>query len=260
MAAPSFIAYVETNWIVSCVLPHHSWRAAALALRDAAERGECVLRIPKVAFLEARHVVDRETQDHAKAVTAVSDSFASAARNLGRSELLELAQKVKEAEASYHLANPHQELENLIARTERFGFQHPLEEQTELDKLRPVVAMRGTDITDLHVLAAISADRALDPAPPAAVLSANSHEFSVTGNGSKLPRDFYASRRLVYNDRFGLTSARRAWTSADARGWPTPTAPAEDLRVKEGQRILLKLPEDRRDAALDALRRLRDGA
>lgn len=102
----AFTIYVETNWLVSCVLPHHDWRTAALALLGAAERGECVLRIPKVAFLEARHVVERETQDHAKAVSAVSSSFTAAARNLGRPELFEVAKSVNEAVASYRESPP----------------------------------------------------------------------------------------------------------------------------------------------------------
>lgn len=256
MSAAAFTVYVETNWLVSCVLPHHDWYAAARDLLAAAEAGECVLRIPKVSFLEARHVVERETQDHAKAVSAVSSSFTAAARNLGRKELGELARSVKAAEASYHLANPRQELDSLIARSTGFGFHDPLEEQIELDKLRPTVAMRGADITDLHILAAISADRMLDMTRPAAVLSANSHEFGVTGSSSKLPREFYASRRLVYNDRFDLNTARRVWASADQRNWPVPTAPTEDARVKEALRLLQKLPEDKRDAALEGLRAL----
>lgn len=256
MSAGAFTVYVETNWLVSCVLPHHDWREAARALLGAAEAGECVLRIPKVAFLEARHVVERETQDHAKAVSAVYGSFIAAARNFGRKDLGELARSVKEAEASYRLANPRLELDSLIARSNRFGFHHPLEEQIELDKLRPTVAMRGADITDVHILAAISADRLLDATPPAAVLSANSHEFSVTGGSSKLPREFYASRKLIYNDKFDLMSARRAWAKAEQRNWPVPTAPTEDARVKEALRLVNKLPEDKRDAALDYLRKL----
>lgn len=207
MSAATFTVYVETNWLVSCVLLHHDWHADARSLLDAAEAGGCVLRIPKVAFLEARHVVERETKDHAKAVSAVSASFTAAARNLKRTELSELARRVKEAEASYHLDNPRREL---------------------------------------------------DATPPAAVLSANSHEFSVTGSSSKLPRDFYASRRMVYNDKFDLPSARRAWTSADQKGWPAPVSPTEDARLKEAYRLLLKLPEGKRDAALEGLRKLSD--
>lgn len=254
----AFNVYVETNWLVSCVLPHHDLHAEALVLLNAAEAGECALRIPKVAFLEARHVVERETLDHAKAVSAVSASFTAAARNLGRKELGELAKSVKDAEASYHLVNPRNELDTLIARSTRFGFHHPLEEQIELDKLRPMVSMRGADILDLHILAAISADREFDATPPAAVFSTNSHEFSVTGGSSKLPREFYTSRKLVYNDRFNLKGAQKSWEKADQKNWPVPTAPTEDVRVKEALRLLQKLPEDKRDAALEGLRKLRD--
>lgn len=126
MSPAAFTGYVETNWLVSCVLPHHDWHAAARDLLAAAEAAECVLRIPKVSFFEARHVVERETQDHAKAVSAVSSSF-TAARNLGRKELGELARSVTAAEASYHLANPRQELDSLIERSTGFGFHHPLD-------------------------------------------------------------------------------------------------------------------------------------
>lgn len=73
-----FIVYLETNWLVSYVLPHHAWRADARSLLEAADRGECSLRIPVAAFLEARHVVERETGEHTKAVNAVSESLMAA--------------------------------------------------------------------------------------------------------------------------------------------------------------------------------------
>lgn len=254
----TFLVYVETNWLVSYVLPHHDWRNAARALFNAAKQGECQLRIPKVAFLEARHVVDRATQDHFKAVNAISSSLTAAANNLSSPDLLDLAKKVKEAEASYRLPNPLRALNELIEQCQAsgFGFHHPLEEQEELDRLRPQVAMRGPDITDLYILAAISAHRALNPGPPAAVLSANSAEFSDARGGSKLPPDFYASRKLVYNAAFNLEGAWEKWEKDSEKGWPLPVSPGQDPRVSEAQRILLKLHDNLRDAALEALKKL----
>jgi predicted nucleic acid-binding protein len=255
----AFNVYVETNWLVSCVLVHHELRRDARSLLEAAERGECSLRIPKVALLEARHVVERETEEHVKAVSMVASSLAAVARNLDRLELRELSVKVREAEASYRIANPRQELEELLVKCARFGFQHPEEEQLALDALRPVVAFRGTDISDLHILAAISADRAHDPTLPAAVISANSREFAVKSNSSKLPRDFYSSRRLVYLETFNLMGARKLWAREDAARWPAPRSTSADPRIQEAQRLVQAMPEERRDAALEALRNVQAG-
>jgi predicted nucleic acid-binding protein len=255
-AAPSFVAYVETNWLVAYVLPHHDACSEARGLLAAAERGDCDLRIPKVAFVEARHVIERETADHARSVGAIVSGLNAAARNAGRADLLEVARSVKAAEESYRLTNPRQELEALVTRCSRFGFQRAEEEQLSLDALRPVCAMRGADIADLYFLAAIDADRHIDSSAPAAVFSLNSNEFAVHGASTKLPRDFYSSRRLVYVDRFDLNRAQRRWTAEDLRGWLAPDAPAQDPRLREAQRLLYAIQDDRRDAAVSALRAL----
>jgi predicted nucleic acid-binding protein len=251
-----FVVYLETNWLVSCVLPHHPWRKDARSLLDAADRGDCALRIPKAAFLEARHVVERETQDHTRNVSAVAASFDAAGNNLVRQDLRHLATKVVDAEISYRLANPRHELEGLILRCTPFAVHHPLEEQAALDALRPQVGMRGSDIADLHLLGAMLADRDLDPAPEAAVLSTNSKEFAVKGTNSKLPRDLYASRRLVYMDTFNLEGARRLWLREAASGWPVPQPPSADPRRGEAMKLVHALSEERLDDALAALRGL----
>lgn len=251
-----FVIYLETNWLVSYVVPHHPWRSEARSLLEAADRGECSLRIPKVAFLEAWHVVDRETRSHADAVKSVAGSLSDAAKNLARPELQRVAATIREAEASYRLHNPRKELDDLIARCRAFAIHHPVEEQEALDALLPDAGMRGTDIVDMHILSAILADRGLDQAPEAAVLSANSKEFSVAGEKSKLPRDVYASRRLVYLDKFNLAGAKRLWENAAKRGWVTAKPPGSDPRLKEARSILDKLREDQRDPALEELRRI----
>jgi predicted nucleic acid-binding protein len=191
-----FIVYLETNWLVSYVLPHHPWRADARSLLDAAERGECSLRIPVAALLEAKHVVERETEEHTRAVKAVSDSLVAAARNLQRPDLADVARAVVAVEASYRLADPRRELDALIALCQGFSISHPREEQAAMDTLLPYVGLRGGDVADFQILAAILADRDLDRAPQAAVLSTNSKEFDVEGTTSKLPRDIYAQRHL----------------------------------------------------------------
>src|SRR5690606_15307727 len=108
------------------------------------------------------------------------------------------ARDVVKAESSYHLTDPQRELESLTARCKPFMIHHPQEEQAALDALLPSVGMRGTDVVDLHIISAILADRDLNRVPEAAVLSTNSKEFDVAGATTKLPRDVYSKRRLVY--------------------------------------------------------------
>lgn len=251
-----FVVYVETNWLVACVLPHDKWRQGARELLDAAEKGTCTLRLPEVAFLEGPHVVERETQDHARSVVDICKEFDAVARNLQRADVQDLVRKVLEIEKTYRLADPRQELEAVMRRCRGFAFRHVDEEQRMLDDLRPHVTLEGKDICDLHILAAIAADRLLDPTSPAAVISTNSKQFSVSGTNSRLPREFYASQKLVYLDKFNLRAAQTNWQREDGRGWQAPVPSAEDPRIQEAQRLLRNLPEARRDEALQVLRGL----
>ncbi|AUX38446.1 MULTISPECIES: hypothetical protein [Sorangium] len=251
-----FFVYLETNWLVSFILPHHQWRGEARSLLDAAERGECKLRIPVAAFLEARHVVQRETEDHARAVKAVSEGLSAAARNLNDPALLAVARDIVKAESSYHLPDPQRELENLTARCKSFMIHHPQEEQAALDALLPSVGMRGTDVVDLHIISAILADRDLNRVPEAAVLSTNSKEFDVAGTTSKLPRDVYSKRRLVYLPKFNLAGAKALWKRDDGRGWPTPQPTSPDPRRREVQKLLSGLDDSQIDPLLEQLRKL----
>ncbi|WP_438034339.1 hypothetical protein [Sorangium sp. So ce204] len=252
----AFFVYLETNWLVSYILPHHPWRSEARSLLDAADRGECQLRIPVAAFLEARHVVHRETEDHARAVKAVSEGLSAAARNLKEPALLAVARDVLKAESSYHLPDPQRELDALTVRCKPFMIHHPQEEQAALDALLPSVGMRGTDVVDLHIISAILADRDLERAPEAAVLSANSKEFDVGGTTSKLPRDVYSKRRLVYLPKFNLAGAKALWQRDNGRGWPTPQPTSPDPRRKEAQKLLSGLNDSQLDTMLVELRKL----
>lgn len=252
------IIYVETNWLVSCVLPHHPWRKDARALLDAANEGRCHLRIPAIAFLEARHVVEKETTNHAKAVTAVATSLQDAALNHdGRVDLSELAARLLEAEKSYHLTDPQRELKTFAEQCQAFSFFDAAAEQQAFDDLRAKVEMRGADITDLYVLAAVIADREQDTSRPAAFLSTNFQEFAVDRASAKLPRNVYALRKLVYFHHFNLSGAQNLWDKEDAKGWPPQAAPPFDKRRQEAQKILFGLDADKLDEALAALKILR---
>lgn len=248
--------YVETNWLIACVLPHHELRTEALRLLADADAGKCQLRIPEVAFLEARHVVQRETKDHAKAIKTTAESLMSAARSAGRSDLRNLAHALVNAEASYRLPNPQKSLAELSKSCRRFAFSNPVQEQRALDDLGSQMGMRGADITDLYILAAVAADRGLSPEGRSAFMSTNSHEFAVHRSSTKIRRDFYVSRRLVYLDKFDLTRAESQWAKDEASGWAAPRAPQEDPRRREAQGVLSSLPGEALVKALDALKSL----
>lgn len=247
MRSEEFVVYVETNWLVSCVLPHSEWRIDALSLLDAAERGECVLRIPRVALLEAGHVVIREMDSHARAVEMVSKGIRWAGKNINNDKLRELGQRLVEGVELYKLKDSRQEIHDFSVRADRFGFSNPVEEQIALDWMRPRLNLKGGATNDVYILAAIVADRGIDGSRPAAVLSTNSADFGVKDAGSKLPLDFYSSRRMVYLDRFKLELAGRLWHEENERGWQPPARSSLDPRIAKAQKLLHKVPEGRRD-------------
>jgi hypothetical protein len=255
------IVYVETNWLVACVLPHDEWGSDARTLLQDHETGLCELRIPEVSFLEARHVVEEKTKQHAKAVADTSANLRHAASNLKpgdprRDELRQLAHNLTSLEPTYRLENPQKALAKLSEQCRGFAFSNAKQEQRILDELRGSVTLRGHDIVDLHVLAAVAADREANSEPKAAFLSTNSHEFAVTGASAKVPRDFYAKRRLVYLATFQLSTAQNRWDAAEGDGWTAPSAPQDDSRVQEAQRLLRALATDKRDEALRSLQAL----
>ncbi len=61
---------------------------------------------------------------------------------------------------------------------------------------------------------------------------------------------------MVYMDKFKFSAAERLWDKADASGWPSAVQPQSDARVKEAQKLLYKIPEEARGAAVDALKAL----
>ena len=261
---PPIVIYLETNWLVSCVLPHHLWRGEALQLFEDAKAARCELRIPQIALIEARHVVANETEFHAKAIGTTAENLHNAARNLSRADLQKLAKDLRDAEASYRLGNPLKELAEFSAKCSAFFFSNPVKEQEELDRIRDTVIgkaaaeIKPKDITDLYSLAAIVADRELNMGTRAAAfISTNSKEFSVRSASTKLPRDFYSARQIVYGDKFNIQSMEALWAKEVAQGWQAPASPPQmDERRKEAQRMVYALPESSLDKALEALKKL----
>ncbi len=248
--------YVETNWLVSWVLPHHQWRQAARALLNDAESSLCALRIPEVALLEAEHVVIEDTNAHNKAISETAKSLAMAGQNMGLPGVTALKECLEAAEETYRLADPLQELRKLgeRCRAKGFVFSNPDKEQKAADELRNEVTFRGKDIVDFHLLAAVAADRGDAPEGRAAFLSTNKIEFNPANEKCKVPRDFYAKRKMIYRDVFDLKSALRLWERAAELGWALPQPTKKDPRAKEAQSILGGLREEQLDRALAALK------
>ncbi|WP_437953160.1 hypothetical protein WME98_22525 [Sorangium sp. So ce296] len=88
------------------------------------------------------------------------------------------------------------------------------------------------------------------------MLSTNSKEFDVAGTTSKLPRDVYSKRRLVYLSKFNLAGAKALWKRDDERGWPTPQPTSPDPRRREVQKLLSGLDDSQIDPLLEQLRKL----
>lgn len=120
----------------------------------------------------------------------------------------------------------------------------------------PRLNLKGGATNDVYILAAIVADRGIDGTMPAAVLSTNSVDFGVKDAGSKLPLDFYSSRRMVYLDRFKLDLARRLWHEENEHGWQPPARSSLDPRIAKAQKLLHKIPEGRRDELVALLQGL----
>lgn len=262
---PPMLLYLETNWLVSCILRHDRWHAEARTILEGAQEGKYVLRVPEVALLEARHVVEREIKKTAKAIVEMQGLLLAAAANIKSDEekakcILEAGEKLTMAEEAYREQHPTRAVEQFRRENQNFisSISNPVDEQRQLEELRALSnGFQGKDIVDLYILGAVVADRARDRDRPAAFISTNEAEFAVDKHNSKLPRDFYGERKLLYLSRFGQAlGAKTVWEKREREGWPPSLAPNQDERVKEAKSLLDGLPEHARDRALAALREI----
>lgn len=254
------ILYLETNWIVSCVLLHHEHRQDALELINKVEEGLCTLKIPSICFLEAKHAIEKETTNQAKAIKTMEKTLVQAARNTQNEDLRELAESLRNAQSHYVLSNPQEALSIFCNDYQHFSFSNPIEEQQLLDQLRDSTEFREKDIVDLHILSAVLADRSVHPDQEAAFISTNKKEFQVSGHSTKLPRDIYTNEKLVYLDKFKLEFAQRKWERENQAGWIPPIDPHTDPKIKNLQKLLPEIPEHLRDEALNSIQALIDSS
>src|SRR5271154_6469474 len=75
------LVYCETNWVVALAFPHHQHHKRARELRERAGRGECDLRLPYAALLEARHPTTEESNRLNTAFAVVRDALSNAVQN-----------------------------------------------------------------------------------------------------------------------------------------------------------------------------------
>lgn len=156
--------HLRRDKLVGCLPPRRVVHGSSAAPRGSAGRPVRPSN-PELAFLEARHVVEQKTVQHAKAITDAATSLSHAASNVRRDDLRELAQALTKAERSYKLENPRTALSEFSAKCQGFAFSDAANEQRILDTLRGDVTLRGYDVVDLYILAAVAANRDADPCP-----------------------------------------------------------------------------------------------
>jgi predicted nucleic acid-binding protein len=252
----SITLYLETNWLVAYILPHHAHHTTARQLKEAADNNKCKIKIPAIVFLEAKHAVQRETNNHAQSIKQIASSLQILAKNKNDSELLKLVQQIQQTEKSYYSSKPLAELQAFSQQCENFSFALPDQEHRLLTELRPQTNLQGKDITDLYILAAIAAHRDTNRTGKAAFLSLNKKEFDVEGKTSKLPSDFYLSRHLVYRSDFLFDATLNDWERHEQENWQPIQIPQKDPQRQKARSILDQLPTSELDAAVKALETL----
>lgn len=186
-AAP--IVYVEANWVVACVVAHDDAHRSAMALLERARRGDCELRIPRVAVLESRSAVANTIRRFHKTFTEVQNAIAKAYRN-GVAALSELEATLNTPAIRAYVSMDTEQGRQALLRDEALHvFSDPLPEVALMDQLGALVRMGGTDLKDFYILTAILHDRgaASRTERPAMFFSTNKDEFEPREEGRWRP-------------------------------------------------------------------------
>jgi predicted nucleic acid-binding protein len=211
---PKPIAYCETNWIVALAFPHHQHHRFARDLLERASRGECEIRLPYAALLEARLPIVTEGKRISEAFAHLRDELANAVQN-GHSHFAVVAAALQGDEMGRYLLRP---VLDTVDKVEVDPAVVVLRDQTvacnAMGKLRPQLAFRGKDVVDLYILAAVIGDRdgGGEPDRPAVFFSTNRKEFEPKSERqAKLRTEFYEPHRIVWHDDFDLDPAVGDW-------------------------------------------------
>jgi hypothetical protein len=205
------IVYCETNWIVAIAFPHHQLHKDAVKLREDARAGRCRLRIPLASLLEARGTLGDVANQLATSFASLRNALATGSMN-GLTEFSAVAQSLQSNVVNeYSQRNTLSVLDEIEADAAIAVLRDVNSNFAVLRELRARVDFRGKDVVDLHLLAAIVADRRADPAGPALLTSHNKKEFDPTKN--KVPAVLYDDARLLWRGDFDLQTGVSHWNS-----------------------------------------------
>jgi len=212
------LVYVETNWIVSTFFRHREKHGSANSLLASAKRGECEIRIPHAALIEARYALDSESNRVQNLVTQISKELATAFRH-GATDLDAAVNALKGTSTRSYLATkPDQHINTLKTATGVHLIHDAATEIDELEKIRDVVRLRGVDKFDLYILAAMVANRSKESAVrPAIFFSENTKEFEPkTDSNAKMPADLYKKHGIVFRSDYDVGTALILWKKSFA--------------------------------------------
>jgi predicted nucleic acid-binding protein len=208
------IVYVETNWLIALLFPHDGHHERAMELFGRMNSGECELRIPRIAFIEAQWTMVSTNTELQESIAKLKDVFLRGFRN-GVDDLQEgEAALVSPAVKRYLQRNLRPLLDGLLSNPDVHQFSDPAEEIDAIGALRSELRLRATDVKDLYVFTAILVDRAKqDPVRPAIFMSTNKNEFKPGPTSkAKVPEWVYEKNRLLFRESFdALPTAVGHW-------------------------------------------------
>lgn len=202
------IVYVETNWIIACLLPHDQSFEKAINLIALATNGICELRIPQIAFIEAEGTMKSRVDALSNELIKVEDQLQNA-----RKSGFDIGTYTRQGATAYLQQDRQPILDSLKSNPAISIFVDPIEEITEIGRAKPELKFSTKDMKDLYILCAILVDRRKqNQSRPALFMNENHKEFS--DEKKKVPPEFYDKHRLLYWRGFdGLTTAVGKWTS-----------------------------------------------
>lgn len=202
------IVYVETNWLIACLFPHEQRFKDAIELLAQANNGQCELRVPHIAFIEAEATMEANVNNFTRELEGFEEKLRNA-RKAG----FEVGMYAKQSANDYLKVDRKTLLNSLKSNPAISTFVDPSGEIAEIGRTKANLKLSTKDMKDLYILCAILVDlRKQDPTRPALFMNENHKEFS--DQKTKVPLEFYESHRLLYRRGFdNLRTAVGNWTS-----------------------------------------------